>query len=221
MSTEKVFILEEDQALKNLLSGFTVTDGENQARPVRVWFGMPDDEIRRQQYPYIVIDLLDVIENREQVQTTYGMPDSTPYLALQQPSSNAALDVTEGLLPMLLVYQIATYARQPRHDRAILSHFHQGALHPRFAQILVNSAVTGWQTMRRLVVTDFAKRDTIVDGKRLFRNIWTVQVPSETYYDADSLTATVDQVTINNRSIPPSPPSYFVINPQFIEPLYP
>ncbi len=50
------FILNEDKALKAALSGITVSDSGNPTRPVGVWFGQPDPEIRFQSYPYITID---------------------------------------------------------------------------------------------------------------------------------------------------------------------
>ena len=52
------YIINEDKALKTLVSGITVSDSGNATRPVGVWFGQPDNEIRQQSYPYITIDLV-------------------------------------------------------------------------------------------------------------------------------------------------------------------
>ena len=52
------FLLNEEAALKSLLSGMTVADSGNQARPVGVFYGQPDKEIRQQSYPYLTIDLI-------------------------------------------------------------------------------------------------------------------------------------------------------------------
>ena len=52
------FILNEEEALKSLLSGMTVSDSGNANRPVGVFYGQPDKEIRQQAYPYITIDLI-------------------------------------------------------------------------------------------------------------------------------------------------------------------
>jgi hypothetical protein len=52
------FLLAEDAALKSSLSGITVADEKNANRPVRVWFGYPDVEIRAQDFPFITIDLI-------------------------------------------------------------------------------------------------------------------------------------------------------------------
>lgn len=222
MSTEPVFLLEEDEALKEQLSGYTVSDGQNPNRPVRVWFGTPDDEIRRQQYPYLIIDLIDIVRNASQEQTAYGeLPTVAPYLGITEGQTQAFRYQEGMLLPMLLVYQIASYARHPRHDRAILSIMNHGPMHPHLAQITVNSGEPGVQTVRRVVVTDFAKRDTVADGKRLYRNIWTIQIPAEIYFGPDTLTTRTQDVIINNDALPsPAVPSGFTTLTN-IDPLYP
>ena len=121
------FLLSEDAALRNLLTGITVTDQKSDAsgtatRSVGVWFGQPDEQIRQQEYPYITIDMVDIAEAFERsmrglVQPTYYeipefMPDGvTPY----DPSTNNwYIDMP---IPVNIDYQITTYARQPRHDR--------------------------------------------------------------------------------------------------------
>ena len=55
------YIINEDKALKALVSGITVSDSGNPTRPVGVWFGQPDNEIRQQSYPYITIDLVEFL----------------------------------------------------------------------------------------------------------------------------------------------------------------
>lgn len=195
---EDYWILAEDFALKQAIKGITVSDGNNAARPVAVWFGQPDPEIKSQTYPYVIIDLIDIIENHPQVQSTYGALDdgSADYMqGLPAHDSNYGLSLY-GLSPMLLVYQVSSWARQPHHDRVILNSLIHGPLHPRFGQIPVGAD----NTMRRVVVANFAKRDTTdpETKKRLFRNIWTVQIPSEVFYDAVDLTARATSVMINN-----------------------
>ena len=59
MSNE--FIIAEDNAIKELCKGMTVSDDANQSRPVKVWFGYPDIEVRDQTFPFITIDLIDII----------------------------------------------------------------------------------------------------------------------------------------------------------------
>ena len=57
--------LEEDNMLKEKLKGILVTDqradNEQIGRPVQVWFGQPDVELRDQTYPFITIDLIDIL----------------------------------------------------------------------------------------------------------------------------------------------------------------
>ena len=63
------FILNEDEALKTLLTGLKVTDSGNSNRPVGVFYGQPDKEIRQQSYPYITIDLINISEATDRVQS--------------------------------------------------------------------------------------------------------------------------------------------------------
>ena len=60
--SDDAFLFAEDKALKSLLQGITVTDVKNNTRPVKVWFGYPDVELRTQDYPYMAIDLYDIQE---------------------------------------------------------------------------------------------------------------------------------------------------------------
>ena len=58
------FLISEDEALKNLLKGMTVTDQKSgSSRNVGVWFGQPDQEVTDQKYPYITIDMIDISED--------------------------------------------------------------------------------------------------------------------------------------------------------------
>ena len=62
------FLLDEDEALRNLLKDLVVTDQksvteEGPQRKVGVWFGQPDQELREQKYPYITIDMIDIAED--------------------------------------------------------------------------------------------------------------------------------------------------------------
>ena len=118
------FILAEDAALKNYLQGMTVADEKAPVRPVKVWFGYPDVEVRTQSYPYVVVELVDVVPAHER-QISGILYDS---------DNRGTVTPVEGVvygyqipLPYDLVYQITTYSRHPRHDRALLSQMH-GAL---------------------------------------------------------------------------------------------
>ena len=164
------FILDEDDALKAQLRGLKVVDEKNANRPVAVFYGQPDPEIRQQSYPYITIDLVDVSEAPERAMR--GWID-LPYAP--EGSDNTKSWSGEYPIPINLDYQITTYARQPRHDRQIIAQLMNGPLAPRFASLPV--AADG--SIRRLDFLGFAKRDTTENGKRLFVNVFNVRVSSE------------------------------------------
>jgi hypothetical protein len=165
------FILNEDKAIKALLSGIVVSDGGNEARPVGVWFGQPDTQIRQQSFPYITIDLVGVSEALERVHTGFGPLSYTPE------GVDPEFDFeTYKPIAVNLDYQITTYSRQPRHDRQIMaSLFGPSRLPLRFGLL----AIPEDNTVRRLDMIGFSKRDTTEGDKRLFSNVYMVQVSSE------------------------------------------
>jgi len=170
--------LSEDAALKELLKGIVVTDqranAEGETRPVKVWFGMPDQELRDQTYPYITIDMIDVAEDRARAMR--GVLDGTQDSGYLRPSTanNGKGMKIDMPIPIYIDYQITTYARNPRHDRQILSDLLFTRLPLRFGALLPAD-----DTVRRLDVLDVAKRDTVEQAKRLFINAITVRVSSE------------------------------------------
>jgi hypothetical protein len=166
------FIINEDKAIKAMLGGITVSDSGNPTRPVGVWFGQPDLEIRAQSYPYITIDFLGYNEDfarnhRGELQMPYfpeGVDTSEQYM-------------TEFPIPVYLDYQITTWARQPRHDRQPMAVMAVGQRIPLRYGLLV---VPEDNTVRRLDFLGFAKKDTTDEnGKRLFSNAYTVRVSAE------------------------------------------
>jgi len=166
------FIINEDKAIKAMLGGITVSDSGNPTRPVGVWFGQPDLEIRAQSYPYITIDFLGYNEDfarnhRGELQMPYfpeGVDTSEQYM-------------TEFPIPVYLDYQITTWARQPRHDRQLMAVMAVGQRIPLRYGLLV---VPEDNTVRRLDFLGFAKKDTTDEnGKRLFSNEYTVRVSAE------------------------------------------
>ncbi len=166
------FIINEDKALKRQVSGITVSDSGNPERPVGVWFGQPDVQIRHQSYPYITIDLIGVSiaqerEHRGDVTLRYTPEGYDPNVEHR----------TYFPIPVNLDYQVATWSRQPRHDRQIMAElFKTDRLPLRFGGVVVEED----NTVRRLDLLSFTKRDaTDPDGKRLFNNIYTVRISSE------------------------------------------
>ena len=170
------FLLSEDKALRQLLQGLTVTDqkaeGSNTPRPVGVWFGQPDQEIRAQSYPYITIDMIDVQraadrEMRGKTSAEYLRP-----VTLQPEGDEEPIPFeTDFPIPVNLDYQITTYSRHPRHDRELLTKVLYDRLPFRFGTLDLDD-----NTVRRLDVLDVTKRDVTEQARRLFVNAITVRV---------------------------------------------
>jgi hypothetical protein len=165
-----MFLISEDKALKAHIQGLHVVDEKNSSRPVGVWFGQPDLEIRAQSYPYMTLDLIDISDASERQHRGW----------INLPYAPEGSDVTkkyagEYPLPVNLDYLITTYARQPRHDRQIIAQLLNGPLQMRYGLL----PVADDNSVRRLDFLGFGKRDTVEDGKRLFVNNFTVRVSSE------------------------------------------
>lgn len=170
------FLLSEDQALRELLTGITVSDqksvDDSQARVVGVWFGQPDQEIRSQSYPYMTIDMIDIVQDRQR-----EMRGKTSAAYLQP--ANLVLSEDQDFevdlpIPVNIDYQITTFSRHPRHDRQIMAEVMYSRLPFRFGTLDLDDG-----TVRRLDVLGVAKRDLVEQGKRLFMNAITVRVSSE------------------------------------------
>jgi hypothetical protein len=166
------FILNEDKALKLMLTGVTVSDSGNSARPVGVWFGQPDLEIRVQSYPYMTIDFLGYNEDFER---SHRGEIQMPYFP--ESADTTKQYMTEFPIPVYLDYQITTWARQPRHDRQIMAEMATGQRIPlRYGLLIVPED----KTVRRLDFLGFTKKDTTDEnGKRLFSNAYTVRISAE------------------------------------------
>jgi hypothetical protein len=169
------FILNEDKALKELISNITVSDSGNPTRPVGVWFGQPDPQIRQQSYPYITIDLVGVSEAKERVHTGFGPLSYTPE------GVDPDLDFeTNKPIAINLDYQVTTYSRQPRHDRQLMATLLGADRLPfRFGVLVIPED----NTVRRLDMLGFSKRDTTEGDKRLFSNVFMLQISSEILRD--------------------------------------
>jgi hypothetical protein len=184
------FLINEDTALKALLQGLTVSDAGNAARPVPVYFGQPDKEIRAQTYPYITLDLVGVKEDASRAHRGYVPMTYAPEgVTIQANASGVPITTTQFPIPVDLFYQIVTYSRQPRHDRQIIAALtYQGRLPFRFGQLHIPED----NTLRRLDMLGFSKRDTTESGKRLFSNIYNIRISAELFPDQ---VAQVYQVT--------------------------
>jgi len=170
------FLLSEDNALRSWLDGMTVTDQKADgtvaaARQVGVWFGQPDQELREQRYPYITIDMIDIVRDSEREMRGKVSPE---YLAPTNLAPNKGWEI-DLPIPVNIDYQITTYCRHPRHDRQLLSTILSERLPFRFGQLSLDDG-----TLRRLELLGISKRDNGSEqAKRLFTNVLTVRVASE------------------------------------------
>ncbi len=211
------FLIAEDDALKTYLQGMVVADEKSAAangptgtiktRPVKVWFGYPDVEIAAQAFPFVTIDLIDIVPaNDRQMQ---GRLVDNDYRGTITPSAGF---IYEYDYPVAydLIYQLTTYARHPRHDRAIL--FQMWNKFPaKYGKLPVKNELGTQTAQRSMFVDGYAKRDTFEDAesgnRRLLRNVFTLRVISEmTPSTAIERTRVVDEVVLNipqnNTSIP-------------------
>lgn len=184
------FIINEDKALKAVLAGITVSDAKNAARPVGVWFGQPDVEIRQQSYPYLTIDLIDVSEERDR--NHRGIVE-LPYTPEGKDSTKKYK--TEYPIPVAIDYQVTSYARQPLHDRGIISALLTDILPFRYGTLEIPED----KTIRRLELLGYAKRDITEQGKRLYVNVFTIRVSAEIL--SSTLVANSPTITTVNETL--------------------
>lgn len=193
------FILNEDKALKTALSGMTVTDSGNPNRPVGVWFGQPELEIRAQSYPYITIDFVGLSEDFERAHRGIIEMDYYP----EGVTDTTKQYTTEFPIPVNLDYQVTTWTRQPRHDRQIMGRLlAEQRLPLRFGLLVIPEDMT----VRRMDLLGITKRDRIDEnGKRLFSTVFNVRVSAELLPTVLNQIRPVTQapiITFNSQSIP-------------------
>lgn len=194
------FVIAEDYALKTYTQGMTVSDQKNANRLVKVWFGFPDVEIRDQDFPFVTIDLLDILPGiGRQHQGTMVDNDYRGTLAPQA----GVVYSYDYPVAYDLVYQITTYARNPRHDRAIIFQM-MNKFPSRYGRLPVPNELGTETSYRTMMLDGYAKRDA-VDGetgnRRNLMNVFTVRVVSEmTPRQALAATPQVDTVNINTTT---------------------
>jgi hypothetical protein len=196
-----MFLLDEDKALRQKLQGIVVEDqktGGAPSRTVGVWFGQPDQEIRAQSYPYITIDMIGVTREVDREMRGLVSPD---YLAPEGYDPATSGWSIQMPIPVMIDYQITTYARHPRHDRAIISQLLHNNLLLRFGYLEVPYTKTNGDSavvFRRLDISDIAKRDVTEQAKRLFVNAITVRVSSEIVQGTIDTLYKVNQIHVTN-----------------------
>lgn len=172
------FIFDEDLALKEKLSGFSVknyTDGRSISIPV--YFRFPDAEERTRTFPHIAIDLVEINFDRERAHRAIGYIQKTD-LETATPLEGFVLSGDDMPLPWSLVYQLAAYSRQPWHDRQLTSMLYM--MFPEEFGFLDMSNFDS--TIRRADLQSIVRRDTVdSSNKRLYRNIFTIAISAEFY----------------------------------------
>lgn len=195
MTTSSEFLLKEEYALKDLISGITVQDGKSAARPMKVWFNQPDVEITAVTYPYALIDLVDIQQSRERQVGGGTIYDSDLNGAV--PDGGSIYSYEQPVL-YDLYYQITTYARHPRHDREIIRQMLKYKTPGKWGYLPVPNIDESIYEYKHMFVESYAKRDTITDDRRLYRNTITVRILSEmTEETAQTALQLVQEVNIN------------------------
>jgi len=186
------FLQDEDNALRQHLMGLTVKDDQKPVREVGVWFSHPDLEIRDQNYPYIVISLIDVTEATERVLSGYYgefvEAHSFPVTAIPEgatlgedgkfyvPGSEYPVEFwSRPPVPVQIDYQIRIFSRHPRHARILLADF-LGSKVPYRYGVLDMGHIDG--SARRLHLLDIGHAETTENNQRLFVSSFTVRVDS-------------------------------------------
>lgn len=210
------FLLSEDKALREKLQGMVVEDqksnGDVATRQVGVWYGQPDQEIRNQSYPYVTLDMIDIQRDPTREHRGLVTPSYIPHTPTTSAVDSFVMDIP---IPVYIDYQITTYARHPRHDRAISSQLLMEKLPIRFGYLETDDG-----TIRRLDVMDVTKRDITEQAKRLYVNAITVRVSSEVVqgkltelYKVLSVNVNIPPLLVEQGGRPSDP--YFLPLPEF------
>lgn len=176
MPPATTFLLSEDEAMKNWLTGMSVVDEFGRVHLAKVWFRMPEQELRDVTFPFVTLDLIDINEAPERNHRGRLRMDQMGYvpegLEPDLPGSTQTLDYP---VPFDLDYQVAHYSRSARHDRAL-----QGQMWKRFLGRFGVLPVTTDGTARTAQLLGSVTGDRIDEhGKRLFTKVYTVRVTSE------------------------------------------
>lgn len=188
------FLLAEDAAVKARFSNITVSDDRENARPVSVFFRYPDGE-REKQYPFITVELIDLIHNRSlQLSETshYFFGDGHPRNSIDYYPSELNAGGLEDLIeaeggvirvdsfvPITLIYQVSTYTRSALHDRQLTSKILRRVAP--FRRGFIDIPEDG--TIRRFDLMGWTSADLLDQEagyrKRIFRKVYTLQMSAE------------------------------------------
>lgn len=190
------FLLAEDAAVKARFSTITVSDDREPERLVSVFFRYPEGETEKK-YPFITIEMIDLIHDtsRQLSETSYyysntasasSRGDFLNYYPSEYTASQLSTMVTgtdylriEQPVPVILVYQITTYARSALHDRQLTSKILRRVMP--FRRGFIDIPEDG--TIRRFDLAGWTTSDLLDQEsgfkKRIFRKVFTVQMTAE------------------------------------------
>ena len=184
------FLFAEDEAIKKLFTGLTVSDDREGARPVQVFFRYPEGETERY-YPFITIELIDVVhaKNRQHSESFLnthraGHPNNLDYWPSTSSASSPAIEGydsfrTTEFTPIDLLYQVSTFTRSAIHDRQLATQMLTTVIPFRYSSINIEADGTS----RRLDLLDWSTADLLDPEagyrKRIVRKVYTLQMTSE------------------------------------------
>lgn len=176
---QRGFILAEEDALKQKLSGLTVTNLRlpDQRLPVSIWFRNPAS-VTEKSYPFITIDLVDIVFAADRAHDLNLIDvDEWPSTWESFEDSPDGFDAkATRYLPYNLFFQIATHCRSAQHDRELTSVLMTTNYLPfRFGWLEVHAD----NTVRHLELVTWQQADISEDPqatKRLFRKVYTIRV---------------------------------------------
>lgn len=190
------FLLAEDAAVKARFSNIAVSDDRNGQRIAKVFFRYPEGETEKE-YPFITIEMIDLVhDTTRQLSEHYYYYGTTASASSQSNFLNyypstyteqdlADLDPGTGFfridfpVPVILVYQITTFARSALHDRQLTSKILRRVMP--FRRGFIDIPEDG--TIRRFDLAGWTTADLLDQEagfkKRIFRKVFTVQMTAE------------------------------------------
>jgi hypothetical protein len=192
------WLLDEDEALRDKLSGFTAPNygqppGPDTAK-VAVYFRSPDPEIRKRTFPHIAIDLVNIAFDPTRAHHAVGF--HIPWIFPLPPApypTDSGMTADDYPYPWTLTYQLSTFTRIPHQDRYL-----QMMMFRLFPQQYGHLVVPNDGTIRRADLLGVIRRDIPADQdrKRIYRSIYTIGVSSEFFLNEIMTVGQVRQVQL-------------------------